>query len=257
MNPHPFWQKFSRIIFFLILLVACEPLPGPLDQTITPPPILRIGISDGAGAMADLLTTYDRASIQFIHANEATLFTDLADGQLDAVLAYTVPADAWASAVAVDGLTIITHPESGIDGLSRAEVMGLFAGDGDVETMLFSRERGSGVRTLFEQGVMSERRISVHAIVQSSDEGMKTAVFETPAAIGYSMMSSLSPADKALPVDGIAPSPATVTAQTYPLTAPLYAIAPAEPTGTLRDFVAWLQSVDGQTAVNGVFGTVR
>ena len=259
MNRHLIQQNIYRIappLLLLTLLIACEPLPSQPHQIPAPSPILRIGLSDGAGAMADLLTAYDRASIQFIYANEATLFADLADGQLDAILAYTVPSDAWASPVAVDGLVIIVHPESDLDGLSRREVMGLFAGDGD-DNALFSRERGAGARALFERGVMGERRVSVHAVVQSSDEGMKTAVFQTFSAIGYSMMSSLSPTDKALIIDNIAPSPTTVAAQTYPLTAPLYAIAPAEPTGALRDFVAWLQSDEGQKAIDTVFGTVK
>ena len=250
-----------RLVISLLLLIitvaACEPLPSQPHQPPAPSPLLRIGLSDGAGAMADLLTAYDAVPIQFVLANEETLFTDLASGQLDAVLAYAAPSDEmWLSPVAVDGLVVIVHPDSPIDALSRGEVAGLFAGDG-ADVTLYSRERGAGAQMLFEQRVMAERRLDVNAVVLASDGGMITAVSQDKNGIGYSMMSGLSPAVKAVAIDNITPSPATVAAQTYPLTAPLYAIAPAEPTGALRDFVAWLQSDAGQAVIGGVFGTVR
>jgi phosphate transport system substrate-binding protein len=80
-------------------------------------------------------------------------------------------------------------------------------------------------------------------------------VAATPGAIGYTMM--VSAGERSLLVDGHAASPDTVEDQSYPLTTPIYFVSLAEPTGPVRDFLAWLQSPEGQAELREKYGQVR
>jgi phosphate transport system substrate-binding protein len=206
---------------------------------------------------------------QFILGSNAVLLADLNAGQLDAVLVHHIPAGSpgWFNPVALDGLVIVVHPENPIQSMSLGEVQAVFngrisnwsaLGGPDQPIHLVSRETGAGTRTILQQRVMAEQRLSINALIQPDDSMMLTAVATDPNAIGYSMMGTAVTADvKMLAINDIAPSPATAAGQTYPLTAPLYFLSPTEPQGKLREFLAWLQSDDGQMVIGERYGRVR
>ena len=69
-----------------------------------------------------------------------------------------------------------------------------------------------------------------------------------PAAIGTStlaLMLSEKRKLKALALDGIVPSPATLASGAYPLAKELYFILPATPRPLIQRFIAFMQSRQG------------
>ena len=272
-------MKHLLWLWLLLALAACsaQPAPPPALPVAPAPTLLQIGIVSSAAPLIPLIeATYvqqnPQVSLQFVQANSAALLADLDSGLLDAVLLHTIPAGdrRYFNPVALDGLVFIVHPENPIANLTIAEVQAIFngritnwqsLGGANLPIVLLSREQGSGLRTLLRQHIMAEQRIDPNALLQTGDEAMGTAVANTPAAIGYSSMSSASQNTgvKMVTVDGRSATPRTTADQTYPLTTPLYFLAATEdePTGELPAFLAWLQSDEGQAVVGVVYGRVR
>jgi len=260
------------LLFLLFLLVGCQGEPPPPPPAVTPTPapeLLRLGISDNATAVADLvLPAYaavtQQALLQFIPANNAALWAELNAGRVDAILTHHVPAicPCWFNPVAWDGLTIIVHPDNPTSNLSRGEIQAIFSGrqgawpDGRPIT-LFSRERDANSRLLLNERLMAEQRLAITAVVLPDDEEMVTAVAGDAQAIGYLMFGALDGRVKPLTVDNQPATPAAAAAQDYPLATPLYFVAPQEPAGELRTFLAWLQSPDGQERLGEKYGRIR
>lgn len=258
----------------LWLMAACQSGPATLPAiTPTPPPsTLRIGVATAAQPLADLVADpfaqlTDRAQLQFVPANTAVLLADLAAGHLDAVLVHALPADSgfWFNPVAWDGLVVVVGVDNPVESLSRAEAQAVFNGritnwsslaGSNQSITLLSRERGSGARTLFEQRILVEQRLSINALLLSGNTALLEAVAATPGAVGYTMLGSVDGV-KALSIDGVAPSTASTADESYPLAAPLYFVAPAEPQGELRVFLSWLQSEAGQAVIAERYGRVR
>lgn len=262
----------------LLLATACtgQPAPPPTLPAATAPTLLQIGVTSSASAIVPLVepvisADYPEIELQFVVANSATLYNDLTNGLLDAILVHHIPSEntRYFNPVALDGLVFVTHPDNPVEALTSGELQAIFNGritnwqavGGPVqEIVLLSREQGSGLRTLLRQRLMAEQRLSPNALLQTGSEALLAAVAENPAAIGYSSMSSASQVTvNMLQLDGRAATMRTTADQTYPLTTPLYFVAATEnePTGELRAFLAWLQSDEGQAAIEGIYGRIR
>jgi phosphate transport system substrate-binding protein len=279
-----FWLHGWRWLFLLILFTGCEaepPPPPPPATPTSPPPTLRIGLTDSAAGLADLVAEpfaaqNQQAALQFITANNRTLLADLAGGQLEAVLVHYIPANSenWFNPVALDGLVIVVHPDNPVESLSLAEIQAIFngrldnwsaVGGPDLAIQLVSREQGAGTRTLLGERILLEQRLAITAEIVSGNEQMLEMVAAnpagspagSPAAVGYSMMGSVSSQVKSLLVEGLAATPESTADQSYPLTSPLYFVTLEEPAGELRAFLAWLQSPAGQEIIGQRYGRVR
>lgn len=268
-------------LFLLLFVVSCaeETPPPPTVPSPTPGSLLTVGLSSSATPVAGIVETgYEAAagvSVNFVLGNNATLFADLAEGNVDAVLVHYLPpnSDYWYNPVALDGLALIVHPANPVGSLDRAQAQALFNGRIDSwaglggpsePVVLVGRERGAGVRLLFNQRVMVEQRPSINMLVQPDNEALLEKVAAEPGAIGYTMLGAIAGRDDVMPVavDGVAPTPNSVGTQNYPLTVPLYFVAPEEPAGAgtggaLRAFLAWLQGDEGQLILSEKYGRVR
>lgn len=271
----------KRLLWLLAvgLILGCtgQPAPPPTLPATDASALLQIGVTSSASPLIPLIEAvyaqeHPQAELLFVTANSDTLTTDLANGQLDAILVHHVAEGevGYFNPVALDGLVFVVHPDNPVQSLTSAEIQAIFngritnwqsVGGADAEIVLLSREQGSGLRTILRQQIMAEQRISPNALLEAGNEAMLTAVADTPAAIGYSSMGSASQLAgvKMLSVDGRSATPTTTADQTYPLTTPLYFLtaSAAEPTGELRAFLAWLQSDEGQRMIEGVYGRVR
>ena len=279
-------KRYWAVILLLLLgLLGCQqeaPVIIPAGPTVTPPPlILRLGITSSAAPFADLITAESwpheaAARVQFIPGNTATLYDDLAQGNLDGIFVHRVPPefDGYFTPVAVDGLVILVPPDSPVTELTMAQVRALFSGQisnwsvltgTDMPVQPLSRARGSGNREIFQQRVMVELPVTINAPVPATYELLLSELAATPGGISYGMMGAVG-ANRPVTIAGIAATTATVTQQRYPLTVPLYFVSLAEPAGTpetttaataeLRAYVAWLQSPAGQRLISARYGTV-
>ncbi|MBK9613745.1 MAG: substrate-binding domain-containing protein [Dehalococcoidia bacterium] len=88
---------------------------------------------------------------------------------------------------------MVVGVDNPVESLSRAESQAVFNGripnwsslaGSDQPITLLSRERGSGARTLFEQRVLAEQRLSINALLLSGNTALLEAVAATPEPVG-------------------------------------------------------------------------
>lgn len=162
-------------------------------------------------------------------------------------------------AVARDGIAIIGNPDVTIDNLTIEQIKGIFGGTitnwkevggDDANIIVASREEGSGTRTAFEELVLGEEVLMTEkAILQPSNGSIRTTVSTTPHSISYLSFGYLDDTIKTISVEGVAPTEANASNDTYPVVRPLNMITFGEPTGELKAFVDFMLSDAGQAIV--------
>ena len=121
---------------------------------------------------------------------------------------------------------------------------------------VFTREDGSGTRGAFieltgvEQKDADGKKVDMTteaAAVQSSTNGVMTAVANDPTAIGYISLGSLNDTVKAVTVGGVKAGADTVKDGSYTLARPFNIVTNGDATDPVAvDFIAYCLSADGQ-----------
>jgi phosphate transport system substrate-binding protein len=172
----------------------------------------------------------------------------------------------WWTAIAQDGIALVVHPQNAVGDLTLPQARDIFfgrildweeIGGTPGEIVVVSREDGSGTREVFEEMVMEEKRVTLTAIVMPSSEAVVEYVARHPTAIGYVSMGYLSSQVKALPVEGVSPTPEDIQSGAYPLTRPLYLLTGQEPMGEVKAFIEFALSPAGQAVVEQRYGRLR
>ena len=124
------------------------------------------------------------------------------------------------------------------------------------EIAVFTREDGSGTRGAFieltgvEQKDADGKKVDMTteaAAVQSSTNGVMTAVANDATAIGYISLGSLNDTVKAVTVDGVKAGADTVKDGSYTLARPFNIVTNGDATDPVAvDFIAYCLSADGQ-----------
>jgi phosphate transport system substrate-binding protein len=157
-----------------------------------------------------------------------------------------------------DGIAIVTEPGNTVSGLSKDQVMQIFAGEitswsqvgGPSEDIIVvAREEGSGTRAAFEEMVMDESLITNMAILQPSNGAVRTTVATTPNSIGFLSFGYLDASVKVLAVDGVEATVANVLNESYTIARPLYFLTKEQPTGLVKEFIDYCLSVEAQAVV--------
>ncbi len=137
---------------------------------------------------------------------------------------------------------------------TEAEATGDF--DADQDITVISREDGSGTRGAFIELTGVEEKndagekvdmTTEAAAIQSSTNGVMTAVANDETAIGYISLGSLNDTVKAVTVGGVEATAENVSNGTYTLARPFNIVTNGEPTDAVAvDFIAYCMSPDGQ-----------
>ncbi len=117
-----------------------------------------------------------------------------------------------------------------------------------------SREDGSGTRGAFVEltGVLNADKEDMtvpSAVFVNSTGTIMTTVAGDPYAIGYISLGSLNDTVKALDVDGVTPSVATVKDGTYGIARPFNLAVKGEVSEVAQDFLDYILSAEGQAVV--------
>ena len=138
--------------------------------------------------------------------------------------------------------------------------------DTDQDITVISREDGSGTRGAFIELTGVEEKnadgkkvdnTTEAAAIQSSTNGVMTAVANDETAIGYISLGSLSNDVKAVTVGGVEASAETVKDGSYVLSRPFNIVTNGDATDPVAvDFIAYVLSKDGQAIAtdNGYIG---
>jgi phosphate transport system substrate-binding protein len=265
----------------LLLALAALALPGVEGCAPTPTPHPRVHlVLGGASSMQPLITDLANgyhqlrpyATLEILGGNSATGLAELAQGSVNLAMVSRNPrADelshppARAVEVARDGIVIVVHSSNPLVNLSRDELARIFAGEilswselkvtlppgapGTIQVV--SREDGSGTRSVFEQTVMLGRRVTLTALVQPSERDVLDYIAANPNAIGYAAFNiwNIQPTTRAVSIDDVAPTLASIQASKYPLMRTFYLVAPIAPSPDVSDFLDFILSDSGRQIV--------
>lgn len=121
-----------------------------------------------------------------------------------------------------------------------------------------SREDGSGTRGAFIElfGVEEKDadgkkvdKTTEEANITNSTSVMMSTVAGNEAAIGYISLGSLNDTVKAVKIDGVAPSIATIKDGTYKISRPFNIVTKGDLSPIAKDFVDFIMSSEGQKVV--------
>lgn len=157
-----------------------------------------------------------------------------------------------------EGIVVVVNLNNQVNNLSKTQLKDIFSGNitnwkelggPDAKINLVMREDGSGTRNAFEALVMNNTQVKSDAIVQTSTESIKVAVKQDPYAIGYISLAHMTPDVKALLIDGVAPSIATIQDGSYNLQRPFLFLTNGTPEGQVKEFIEWCLGPEGQKIV--------
>ena len=127
-----------------------------------------------------------------------------------------------------DGIAVIVNPANKVENLTIAQIADIYTGKitnwsevggDDAEIVLIGREAGSGTRSGFEE-IVEVKDACQYRQELSSTGDVITTVAQNPGAIGYASLASVKDTVKALQVEGVTPSEATVKDGTYAIQRP-------------------------------------
>ncbi len=136
-----------------------------------------------------------------------------------------------AHVVALDGLPILVHPSNPVKNLTVAQVKNIYLGKTknwkelggpDLAIISISRDTNSGTFETFNKLIMNKEKIGAGTEYVGSNGAARQRVQSTPAAIGYAGLGFVDDTVKALSINGISASAATVRNGTYPIARALF-----------------------------------
>ena len=138
-----------------------------------------------------------------------------ASGLVETVLAY-------------DGIAIIVNNDNPVTNISLEDLTKVYTGEitnwkdlggSDGEIVLIGREAGSGTRDGFET-ITNTKDLCKYRQELTSTGDVITTVSTNPDAIGYASLASVKDSVKALTVDGVTATEATIKDGSYPIQRP-------------------------------------
>ena len=130
--------------------------------------------------------------------------------------------------LAYDGIAIVINPQNKVDNLSIDQIAKIYTGEiknwsevggADLEIVPIGREAGSGTRDGFESITKTADKCVYRQELTSTGDVI-TTVGSNENAIGYASLAAVSDSVKAVSVEGVTPSEATVKDGSYKIQRP-------------------------------------
>ena len=162
--------------------------------------------------------------------------------------------------LAYDGIAVIVNPENSVADLSVETIAKIYTGEitnwsevggNDVEIVLIGREAGSGTRDGFESITDTEDACQYRQELTSTGDVI-TTVSQNPGAIGYASVASVKDTVKAVTVDGVAPTEATIKDGSYVVQRPFVLVTKTgvELSDAAFKFFTYITSADANESIS-------
>jgi len=162
--------------------------------------------------------------------------------------------------VALDGIAIIVNPQNPVKDLTLEQIAKIYTGEitnwkdvggEDAEIVLIGREAGSGTRDGFESITETKDACQYRQELTSTGDVI-TTVSQNSNAIGYASLAAIKDSVKALTVNGVAPTEATVKDGTYLVQRPFVLVTKegAALSETAQKFFDFATSADAASIIS-------
>ncbi len=202
-----------------------------------------------------------------LFSGEADMIFVAAPSKAQAEKARAAGLDLTLTPIGREAFVFYVSSKNPVTGLSQAQIRGIYSGAitnwADLggkrrKITAFQRPEGSGSQSMLAR-VMGDTPLMA-APAEEVVDGMggivsRTADFRAyPGAIGYSFrvfVANILQADaiRLLEIDGVAPTPATISDASYPFALPFYVATLGPPEGAAQEFINWIVSPEGQELV--------
>ncbi|MDO8662502.1 MAG: PstS family phosphate ABC transporter substrate-binding protein [Candidatus Omnitrophota bacterium] len=178
--------------------------------------------------------------------------------------------DPYEIKVGLDGLAVVVNPHNPVSKLTTQQLADIFTGrvtnwkelgGEDRKIVVLSREVNSGTHVYFKEHVLrksdpnGKEEFSSGALLLSSSQAIADEVAGNSDAIGYYGMGYTSAKQKSIAVakdersEYVIPAIENVLNGKYPISRPLFVYTNGSPTGSVKKFVDFILSKEGQDIV--------
>ncbi len=178
--------------------------------------------------------------------------------------------DPYEIKVGLDGLAVVVNPQNPVSKLTTQQLADIFTGriinwkevgGKDKKIVVLSREVNSGTHVYFKEHVLrkgdpdGKEEFTASALLLSSSQAIADEVAGNPDAIGYYGMGYTSAKQKSIAVakdeksEYVIPTIENVLNGKYPISRPLFLYTNGSPTGSVKKFVDFILSKEGQDIV--------
>jgi phosphate transport system substrate-binding protein len=169
--------------------------------------------------------------------------------------------------VAYDALAVVVNPANKVSQLTREQIEGIFTGKiknwkevggDDLQIVVYSRESSSGTYEFFKEHVLNNKNYASSVLAMPATGSIIQSISQTKGAIGYVGLAYLEKEVKAIGVSYnkgktfVAPSMAKAKDKTYPVIRPLYYYYLTKSEKTVKPFIDFCLSLEGQKIVEQV-----
>ena len=160
--------------------------------------------------------------------------------------------------IAKDAIAVIVHPSNPVTNLTKEQVKKIFTGEiknwnevggNNAPILIHTRETGSGTLTTLEDLLLDKEKVVDRATPYASAELLKNAVAKDANGIGFDSIGFVDSTVKALSVNNVRPSAATVNSGTYPASRSLYVFTKGKPGAAEAMIIDYLRSVECQQSI--------
>jgi phosphate transport system substrate-binding protein len=286
--PIPFGLRTVRSFVPALALLAAAGCFSSGSSSADKPRIQNKGSDTMIEVTSAWAEHYTKASVEAAGGGSGVGITALKDGTCDIANssrqitpeeAATIKAknngkDPVEFVVGYDGLALYVHKDNPLEEVTMDQIREVFAEGGKItkwsdfgvtvpgcassSIVCISRANNSGTYHYFKEAVLGKKadyRLSCQAATGSRD--LVERVGNTPCAMGYSGMAYKTDQVKFLKVKdpsgkGVTPTAAAVLDKSYPIARPLFMYTVGEPSGPVKDYLAWIRSDAGQKVIEDI-----
>lgn len=169
--------------------------------------------------------------------------------------------------VAYDALAVIVNPGNKVSQLTREQLEGIFTGKiknwkevggDDLQIVVYSRESSSGTYEFFKEHVLKNKNYASSVLSMPATGAIVQSISQTKGAIGYVGLAYVEKEIKTLKISYdkgktyVAPTMASAKDKTYPVVRPLYYYYLTTVEKSVKPFVDFCLSPEGQKIVEQV-----
>lgn len=160
--------------------------------------------------------------------------------------------------IALDGIAVVVHPSNIKNYLNTEQLRAIYTGKisnwseiggENRKIVVISRDTSSGTYEAFADLALNKQKVRPDALITASNQSVNITVAQTPGAIGYLGLGYVSKKVKAVRINTIECTKDTIRSGKYPLSRPLYMYTNGIPEGTVKTFIDYVQSRQGQELV--------
>lgn len=257
------WRLVLIICLGLLATSACA------HATPTPPPE---PIELGLATAPDLSGLAQELAQQFTRRHPYVTFklsVMAPDAATQAVIERTVDAALVAEPLASSrpnleavrigrrAVAVVVHTTNPLEDLTWEQLRAIYTGEiwdwatlspdqPSQEIVVITQHAGAPSRTAFDRRVLNGQRVTPRALVATGDRLVLELIAEEPAAIGYRLAGWDTAQVKGLTVEGVEPSPATVSSEQWPISRPINLVTHVDANVYVLDFVDFARAESGQ-----------